>query len=251
MTTEEYASLFATASDRRLIDTIDHPHESDPLAVEAAKREFLKRGLDEATVSGLRAERTAIETKQAMRKAQADTLVQRVGSEAAEIAQTFIGEADPTKADKRHVRVLIIAMLVVLIAIAPRFLELQFIAEYGLDWSMVEHFLPLILLPLTIVLLWKRRRAGWFLGAATTAYIFIGTAASGYWSWGREPSGLFALDGLIDFPTQSEIVARVLTTAGLTVAFHVHRSLAIYRITERERWITVLPVVGFAWWLWS
>lgn len=250
MTVEEYASLFANASDRRLVDTIDHPYESDPLAVDAAKQELFRRRISDARLAELRSESTANEAREAQRKAKVETMIHHVAATAIEAQRTFITDPDPIRTDKRLVRILMIAIGVMLLAISGRYLELVSIAEYGLDWSMVEYFLPLILLPFTIVLLWKRHRAGWFLGAAVTAFSFAQVAASGFTHWGEKPPEYPMFVDLFPTPSKSEIISGVLFAIGLAAGFHLRRSMSIYRITERERWLAVLPIVALVWWKW-
>lgn len=76
------------------------------------------------------------------------------------------------------------------------------------DLSMVEYFLPLILLPVAVLLFWNRKRSGWILLAVFMTYSAVTAFGLFLMDLGKSPSGIPALENL--FPTVSPI-AYILT----------------------------------------
>ena len=115
MSIEEYAEQFITSSDRRLIDTIDHPTDSDPNAVAAAQQELERRGLSEAQLTEIRSELDGKEKIRSNRNTKLDLLAQQTTATAKELGQTFIVDPDQSRMERRQLRIMMIALGVMLI----------------------------------------------------------------------------------------------------------------------------------------
>ncbi|HEX2616895.1 MAG TPA: hypothetical protein VHL57_05085 [Flavobacteriales bacterium] len=251
MTREDYAKQFATASVRRLIETIDRPDENDPLAVEMASAELDRRQVPQEEVAAVRAELHAAAQRVATRKANVKEAGRRVSDAVTEARDTFIVHSDTAKQDRRQVRILLVVLAVMWSAVIPRYADLFRMRWIGMDASVVEHILPLILLPLALFLVWKRKRAGWFLGAGIALYALLQLLSRAWLYWNYEPSEFAFFDALLAIPSRQELALGTLFAFGLALAFQLRRSLSIFQITERERWITIAAVAAGVWGLWS
>ena len=251
MSIEEYAEQFITSSDRRLIDTIDHPTDSDPNAVAAAQQELERRGLSEAQLTEIRSELDGKEKIRSNRNTKLDLLAQQTTATAKELGQTFIVDPDQSRMERRQLRIMMIALGVMLIPITPRYLELPYMLDGRLDLSVVDYCFPLFLLPVAILLLWKKNRVGWFLGAAMSAYGVARSVISGWFDWRRQTTGDWALDSLSPTHAHGQIIGSVLFAASVAFVFNVRRSTTIFEVTERERWFTILPFAALVWWMWT
>jgi hypothetical protein len=109
----------------------------------------------------------------------------------------------------------------------------------------------LLLLPVALYLIWRRRRAGWFLGAAVTTYSIVGAFILAVMDWGRQPTGLVAVDDLFPVSSRAELLVRVSYALGLAAAFHLRRSVDLFRISERDRWLTVIVALMLSYWQWA
>ena len=173
MTLDEFARQFATASDRRLIETVDHPAENHPLAVEAALTELARRNLDEERSSAIRDELSSERRRYRRVQEQIDMAKSRVAAAAVNAHEIFIdtGRMAPQ-------RRLIIWLMLVLglswIGSLPALRWIPYFLNYPADlgFDELEMFLPVIWIPTAMVLLWKGKRAGWFLGAMFACYLF-------------------------------------------------------------------------------
>lgn len=251
MTREEYARHFTNVSNRVLVELVDDPADSDPVAVHAATQELLKRDLSGTELTSLRAERTAKEEDKRKLEEKVDRAKGKVQVALSKVGSTIMADSAHTLSESRALRIMMIVIGIMLVAVSPRILELRWIAEMRIGVSTAEHFLPLVVLPLTLVLLWKNHRAAWFLGAVVTVWSFTQTLVSAYLNWGLQPSDIYALDSLFPIPSEGEIIGGVLFATGLVAAFQLRRSLLVFRITERERWLTIGSVVVLAVWMWS
>jgi|GEM_PF-5864406 len=251
MTSEEYARHFANVPHRVLLELVDDPDDNDPVAVQAARAELLKRHLPEEELASLRAERFVKEEIGRKRVEKADRVKAKAQAVLSEVGNTIMADPLDHRAEVRAWWFMMIVIGIMLFASAPRFLELRWIAEMRYSLYTVEQYLPLLILPTTLVLLWKKRRAGWFLGTAMTTWSLALTVISVYENWGRQPSGVFALDFLFPVPSEEQMIGGMLFAAGLMATFQLRRSLNIFHITERERWLTITLAVGVTAWMWS
>lgn len=188
MTLEEYSRQFGMASDRRLVETIDRPTENDPLAVEAARAELLRRKLSEEEIAGLRVE-LAEEGKRGQRVQKKVAAAKRTIASASGNAQEILIDSGRMAPERRLTLWLITALGFCWLYTLPqlRWLPMLFYYPSNLGLDELEAFLPIIWLPAAMTLLWKRRRSGWFLGALFAAYLFglaFGSlAANVKWTW--------------------------------------------------------------------
>jgi len=244
MTFEEYSKHFSSASDRVLVELFDLPQDADPAAVAAAREELARRNLPESVLAELRSERKQVEEGLKARRGKIAALSSKASSVITEVGQTLMVDPAPARSEKRYLRFMIIGIGVMFVSVCPRFADFPWLLEGSYDLSMLEHFLPVVLLPVTLYLLWKRKPAGWYLGAAFTAYQFFGGLILGYLNWDHEPSGLLGIDTLFPVPSRTETLASVLYSAGLVAAFQLSGSMSIFDITERGRWLTLLAVLS-------
>lgn len=250
MTQEEYAQHLATVSDRVLVDLIDRPEEADPEAVAAAKEELGKRGLPADAIAELRTDRQKKEHSALARKARFDAAVRGAGHAAGELRRSVVEVGDETGSERRPIRWMLAAIGILFLSVCPNFKDLPWLMEGEYDLSTLEHFLPLVLLPLTFYLLWRRKRWGWFLGAGVTMYWLCQSLVSAYWNWNHQPSGFFALDELFPTPSRTEIVLGILFAASVTAIFQLPQSMALFRVSERSRWVMIAAVVALVAWMW-
>lgn len=249
MSSEEYARHFTNVPERVLLELVDDPADNDPVAVQAAQDELLKRDLSEAELAALRAERSVKEERGRKRGEKVGQVKIKAQAVLSELGHTIMADPSPERNDARALRIMIIVIGIMLLAVSHRFFDLRWLVAGDLRFSTVEYFLPLVILPITFVLLWKKNRTGWFISAAVTAWTFAQALLSGYLNWDLQPSGIDALDSLFPIPSEPMIIGGVLFSAALMVAFQARRSLLVFSITEKERWWTSGLAVALSAWM--
>lgn len=245
----DYTSLFRSVSDRRLIDTIDQPSDWADDAVKAARVELARRGLSEDEINELRGERRMKENARRDRQVKLDRLAADAKATMGELHESLVVPSDRMPSDIRQRMFMLIPIAFMWLAVMPRYLHLPWLLDGDFDISTLEHFLPLFLLPLTLYLIWQSRRAGWFLGAAITIYSLTVGAIMAAMDWGRRPAGGGALEDLFPVPSSSELLAGLIFAAGFAWVFQLRRSVDMLRITERERWLTIIATLLLTRWL--
>ena len=245
------ADRFATLSDRKLIETIDHPEDCEPAAVEAARIELSRRGLSEEEILVIRAEISQKDRVRHEAKAKLDRLSADAKATVEQVHRTFVLPSDEAPSEIRQRNFMLFAIAAKWLSVAPRYLDLSWLLEGGYDGSTIDYFLPLLLLPVALYLIWRRRRAGWFQGAAVTTYSIVGAFILAVMDWGRQPTGLVAVDDLFPVSSRAELLVRVSYALGLAAAFHLRRSVDLFRISERDRWLTVIVALMLSYWQWA
>lgn len=233
-----YEAHFRNVSDRRVVETMDAGTGTDPQAIEAAHAESARRGLDQETIDAIRAEIRAEKNGRARTQARVDRIVDRTGTAVHEAKDLFMHEPGTGRPDRRQRLILLFVLGLLWLPVLPRLRELAYVGEYGFDASMAEFFLPVLLLPLAMWLIWTKRKAGWFVGAVCTLY----PASSVLWElfayWNADPyAESYFLP--IEIPTRSELVLRTIILGACASAFQMRRALALFSVKEGERWITI------------
>jgi drug/metabolite transporter (DMT)-like permease len=78
----------------------------------------------------------------------------------------------------------------------------------GLDYSIVEYVLPILILPIATILFGLKKKSGWILLSTYISYSAINVIGILFLTWGMEPTGIPAIDSL--FP-QSLIISLIIT----------------------------------------
>lgn len=249
----DYAQFFRTVPEKRLVEIITWPAESDPNAVTAAHRELDRRAPSEeelrSLVASLQEERDRIQAQRSKRERSRQHLIGLM----TEARETFIVHPDPERQDRRHARILFLLVLGIWCVFIPHYRLLPALFGERWDLSVLDELLPLILLPVSLVLLWLRRRGGWFLASGMTLCLALLSLIQLVRNWriaGHPHDGPFPM--LFPVPSRYELVTGACVTAGFALAFQWKRSLRIYRIEERERRMTVAAAgVLVVWMIWG
>lgn len=280
-TPEEYKQHFATLPDARLVEVVQDPHDRDPAAVAAAHEELQRRGLATEQLS-------ALQQRVAERKSSEEAWQRRVADTTRSLKQCASGffiDNGSTPQDRRWRLWLVLALLI------PFLLGLPLMTEYalimGLDaFTDPTSYLLLVALlapPVAMLLLWRKKRAGWFIATGFAAMSLVGAVLLFQQAFSRsmsyddrtrymadEPDVIYfegdgtegpigfepgpaleALDTSLDRPDYSEHILPLLWSIGLVAFFLVPRSRDIYAVTLKDAAVAVaVGIVAYPlWWL--
>ncbi|HTL81078.1 MAG TPA: hypothetical protein VL651_05215 [Bacteroidia bacterium] len=112
------------------------------------------------------------------------------------------------------------------------------LAKWGLD--MVMYFSPLFILAPASILIWKKKRLGWVLGAFYFAYSTENIILSLLSNLGRTPSGNATLDSLFPVVPTFNYFLMLLFYAGALWAMFKRNILESFRISTQSIVITIL-----------
>jgi hypothetical protein len=241
--TERYKSF--TNSD--LLRVIENQSDYQPEAVEAAKTEINQRNLPDQELSEAKSELEAErqeKKKQNEKRAEVERKVKSLGTSVFDTINQ-IQESAPTT--ERLIRLVTIVFgLIAVFKWYSQFGLVKFMLtdnSAGWDLSMVEYFLPLILLPIALILFWLRKKSGWILMAAYLTYSTIGAFGLIIMTWNMGPLGIPAIDNL--FP-QTSPTTQILTTLffGGTLWVLTKKEIKEHFNIKRQTTIAIIAIAG-------
>jgi len=209
----QFTERYKTITNADLLRVIENQSDYQPEAVEAAKTEINQRNLSDEELTEakreLEAERQEYQ-KQNEKKTEAQQKVKTLGTVVFDTINP-IQKSAPTA--ERLIRLITIVFgLIAVYKWSSQFGLVKFMLTddlAGWDLSMVEYFLPLIILPVALIIFWARKKSGWILMAAYLTYSATSAFGLIIMTWNMEPLGIPALDSL--FP-QTSTTTQILTT---------------------------------------
>ncbi|MEM7108944.1 MAG: hypothetical protein AAF519_12020 [Bacteroidota bacterium] len=242
----QFTERYKTFSNSDLLRVIDNQSDYQPEAVEAAKTEIDQRNLSDQEMTEAKDElETERQKKQKLNEKRAE-VEQKVKTIGTSIFDTInpIQKSAPTA--EKLIR--LITIVFGLITVVKWYNELGLVKFMltddtgGWDLSMIEYFLPLILLPAAVILFWLRKKSGWILMAVYLTYSAISAFGLIIMTWNMEPLGIPALDSL--FP-QTSSTTQILTTLffGVTLWVMTKKEIKEHYDINRQ---TMIAAIGIA-----
>lgn len=209
----QFAERYKTQTTTQLLRVIENPTDYQPAAVEAAQYEIDHRELSEEELADSKRELEAERQDKENEKAKKDEVERKVKSYGALAFEAInpLQQSAPT-ADRL---ITLVTIVFGIMAIFNGYTQYG-LAKYmlmdntlGWDLSMVEFFLPLILLPVAIILFWFRKTIGWTLMAIFLTYSAISAFVLLIFAFLTEPSDSELVNTL--FP-QPSVTTKILIT---------------------------------------
>lgn len=209
----QFTERYRTFSNSDLLRVIENHSDYQPEAVEAAKTEINQRKLSDQEIKDAKSELEAERQEQQGQKEQKAEVERKVKTFGTSIFDTInpIQKSAPTA--EKLIRLITIAFG--LISVVKWFNEFGLVKfmltdnSAGWDLSMIEYFLPLVLLPVATILFWLRKKSGWILMSAYLTYSAISAFGLIIMTWNMGPLGVPALDSL--FPQTSPTTQILIT----------------------------------------
>lgn len=203
----EFTERYKTLLDSELVEIISNSIDYQNLAVEAAQEEIARRGLKAVYINKLKLE-ISTQQNEKQKKLAAKRLKE---DKRKETVYSFFDYLNPLQngIDTTEKSIRLIILVYGGIAIYRIYTEvgmLRFMLtdnEAKWDISVLEYFLPLLLLPVAIFLFWKRSKIGWILLSIFLAYKAVISVGLFFLYLGQEPTGLPMLNAM--FPTVSSL----------------------------------------------
>lgn len=243
----QFSERYKTFSNSDLLRVIENQSDYQPEAVEAAKTEINQRNLPDQELSEAKSELEAErqeKKKQNEKRAEVERKVKTLGTSVFDTINP-IQESAPTT--EKLIR--LVTIVLGLIAVFKWYSQFGLVKymltdkSAGWDLSMVEYFLPLILLPVALILFWLRKKSGWILMAAYLTYSAISAFGLIIMTWNMEPLGIPAIDNL--FP-QTSPTTQILTTLffGGTLWVLTKKEINEHFNIKRQTAIATIAIAG-------
>ena len=223
----QFSERYRNISNADLFRVIENQTDYQPEAIEAAKNELNQRKLTDQDLTAVKVEMKAEQQeKEEYRKKriEVERKVKNLGASALDTITPI--QRSATTPEKIIRLITIVFGLIAILKWYDQFGLASFMLSEissGWDSSMVEYFLPLLLLPIAVVFFWLRRKIGWILMTTYLTYSAITGLGLIIMTWNMEASGIPALDDL--FPQTST------TTQVLALLFY---GGALWAVAKQE-----------------
>jgi len=204
----EFTELYQKLSNSELLKIVVESEKYNPIAVETAKTEIESRKLSEQELNQAKskiAEEENVKKREVAKRKERD---ERIKKSTSTLFETINPIQNGIQTPEKIIRLTILIFgCLVIYRLYQQFGMFQVIFHEGIsDWdlSMVEYFLPIIILPIAVILYWKRNKIGWVLFSIFLTYSAFNAIVLFFMNLGRKPSGIPALENI--FPTVSPTV---------------------------------------------
>jgi hypothetical protein len=237
MTQDDFAAYFKTITATDLLSILEYPDRYQLQAVEAARKELNARALSEEALQLAMAPIIANkwqQEKQEKKRKVMETTLRNAG-------HTFIETINPVQNGISSTEKSIRLILVVFMGLFLYSFIIDFkwhralIGDFQLFPSLVIiTLLPVLLLPVSLFLFWKRTRTGWILLAT---YLLFSLSMS-LWNLSRtitwKPYGIASLDNTFQRPSPINAFLVVIFFGGMTYALLSKNIRSAFLVESKE-----------------
>jgi hypothetical protein len=242
MTPNNFSNYYKTLSDTELLDILEHQGNYQPLAIEAAKKEFENRQLSEEEISKAREPLIQIQLEKEQRNKKVKTIETKVKSAGNTLIDTLnpIQTGAPTT-DKLIRLISIVFFAFFLFKLITGFNMFSAMAKdiARFDRSSFLYFLPFLILPIASITFWTRKTFGWMLLSFYLIYSAIGAIwilIEGF-SW--QSTGT-SLDQLFPRPSPIVYIIRISFLIGTLYVISKPTMRTIFKINKPRLIATII-----------
>ncbi|WP_166965394.1 hypothetical protein [Yeosuana marina] len=201
----EFTELYQKLSNSELLKIISEAEKYNPIAIETAKTEIESRQLTEQELNQAKSQITEKENTKKREIEKRKQREEKIKKSTSTLFETINPIQNGIQTPEKIIRLTILIFGgLAIYRLYQQFGMFQVIFHEGIsdwDFSMVEYFFPIIILPIAVILFWKRKKIGWILLSIFLTYSAFNTVVLFFMNLGRQPSGIPALENL--FPTVS------------------------------------------------
>lgn len=231
-----FAERYKTYTNTELLRIIDNPGDYQPEAVETAKDIFASRDLSDKEIEIAGKELEAEKQQESDRKEKIDRIKNK--------ASSILDEANPirSKIPPEDKIINIVSIILGILYMYQRYKEIGFISYLfsnirDWDWDLLLYLLPLIVVPVSIILFYKRKKSGWILIAMYLTYSAISVLGTIIMTIGAEPTDT-PLDILIPV-SPSIYIFPFLFYAGMICGICKQNLREIYTVDKQTMILTI------------
>ena len=200
-----FTELYKKLSNSELLKIISELENYTPIAIQTAKMEIERRQLTEKELYQAKSQIAEKEKAKKIEIEQRKQREEKIKKSASTLFDTINPIQNGIQTPEKIIRLttLIFGGLAVYQLYQQLGMFQVLFHEAVSDWdlSMVLYFFPLVMLPIAILLFWKREKIGWILLAIFLSYSAFNAVILFFMNFGRQASGIYAFE--IVFPTVS------------------------------------------------
>ena len=246
MTPNDFSDYYKTISNTELLTILDNPSEYQPLAIEAAKKEFTNRQLSDTEI---KIAKETLLAKQ-LEKEKKIVKIKAIEAKVKNASNTFVDTLNPIQTGTPNTDKLIRIITFVfgglfLYQVISDFrmlsLMLKDIARF--DISSFFYFFPFVILPIATLTFWRKKTFGWILLVFFVTYSAVGIFWMFIESFNRRSSGLTGFDNLFPRPSPITYVIQLLFFGGTLYVLCKPNIKEVFKI-ETPKMIATIIISG-------
>jgi len=246
-TSNNFNEYYKKISDTELLSILENPGDYQPIALEAAKKEFVSRQLTDTEIQEARHPLLAKQAQKKKEKARMKAVETRIKN----TGDSFIDTINPIQSGVPSTEKIIRLIVIVFGGI---FLY-QFIKDFRIHVAYIKDFpghafesslylAPVILLPVAIFTFWKRKKLGWILLTIFLTFSAVGSMWSLFQSFTWKPSGFPAMDRLMPRPSPTTYIIQLLFFVGTVIVLYKKNIREAFSVDKQTMGVTI-GVTGF------
>lgn len=240
----DFHSIFKSSPTTKLIQVTEAPEEYSVEALKAAKLELAARDDVEEAL----AELIQQQEKDALRKSKAIKVESAIGQK----LKSFWALINPLQSEKatgeRRLKWLLIffggiAIYQMIKEIPFVYYSIRYESEY-LDFAFAYNVLPMLILPIGTILLYKRNKTGWAILYAWSIVNFLSALVGAYYMWNYQPIRIPMMDDLIPRPSSIYLIIGAIAVSGIIFALLHPQVRKLTHVDKRT--LIVWSIIGLA-----
>src|SRR6185436_13435658 len=179
MTEDNFTSIYKSLPDEDLLYILDRQADYQEVAVEADKIEITNRQLTEGQLRKAKARLTEKKTAEALEDYQVENLRTKLRNFLSSVLETFLPTGNEKPSRQRQINVVIFFLVAIFLYHFYRYYSfIRFlVTDDDVKWesNILFYSIPFLIVPLSAILLWHRKKSGWIL--ATVFFSYTATSA--------------------------------------------------------------------------
>ena len=246
-TPNNFGEYYKTISSADLLDILDNQGDYQPLALDAARAEWARRNLSEEE---LQSARQVLENKKAQKEIEKEK-IKAVETKIKAAGNSIIDTINPiqtgvSSAEKTIRLIVIVFGGIFLYDLLKEYrMHLAYLKDFSrfpLEGSL--YFFPLLLLFVSILLFWARKKLGWILLAIFITFSTVSAIMGLIHTLTWKPSGLAGFDKIFIRPSPGTYIFQLIFLAGILYVLCKTNIREVFSVNKQTIGLTI-GISGF------
>jgi hypothetical protein len=240
---DNFTDYYKTISNAELIAILENPGDYQPLAIEAAKKEFNNRQLSQTVINETKDQ---IKAKQLLQERKKEK-VKAIGDKVKNAGHSFIDTINPIQSEihatDRMIRIICIvfgAIFLYEVLTEFKMLKLMIGDVRAFDLSSILFFLPFIITPLAIIGFLKKHTTGWVLLTILIIYSAVTAIFLLLQAFTWKSSGISSFDNFFPRPNPVTYIVQLSFLASVLYTICKKNMREIFKINNQMMMITIV-----------
>ena len=241
----DFGEYYKTISNTELLIILENPDDYQPIAVEAAKKEFTNRQLSDIEITEAKQPFLIKKLREDKQKEKIKSIEAKVKNTGTTIIDTLNPIQEGVTSTEKIIRFIVIVFSGIFLY--------QLITGFGMIRAYVKDIpqfpfesslflFPFIIIPIAIIIFWKRKTMGWILLTIFLTFSVVAALWGLFFSITWKPSGS-GFDSLFPKPSPFTYIVQLIFLGGTQYVICKQKIREIFNINE-EKMLMAIGVTG-------